>query len=188
MVQATLGSFLTSPPLSDQLPIPILLDRVCASLGYDEGASARLRERANAFFDEQLFFSARALLMAATEALLRDNALIVLWPAVRDLQRRTGLGQAAVVGSVRPNAVVAQPNRTAYENHWQETLGNDAATLVLRDDGRSFDCTTCGTNCLLRSKMDLTRHSQGPTHKVKVLQAQELVPKSSVRKAKAEGR
>lgn len=111
-----------SAELADQ-PLADLLDRICKQLGFDEAASARLRERTNAFFDEQLFLSTRALLMAATDALLRDHGLIVLWPAVRDLQRRTGLGQAVVVvGSVGPNPVpvLAQPNRTAYERHWSE--------------------------------------------------------------------
>lgn len=144
-----------------------ILQQVCAFLDYDPSAPAKLIARANAFAEANLLFTTKALLMSAKEELLKSANLVVLWSFIQDLKLRTGVAPPSSSTHAAPALAPApspSPNKALadrYQQHWV-SLGNTADTIVVQLS--SFDCILCLKNCLLRSKTDLSRHSQGPTH------------------------
>lgn len=146
----------------DTEPLPSLLSQICRFLDFDASATQKLTTRANEFFEEQFFFTTKALLGSATEELLKQANLSVLWRYIQDLQRRTGIAPSATSALALSSAVSLNKALVdQYVSHWVG-LGNPTDSVVIQQ--HAFDCIICAKNCLLRSKGDLTRHSNGPSH------------------------
>ena len=63
-----------------------LLDDVCRMLKYDDDGAGKLKDKANAFFEEETLLTTLAVLQTVTEPMLVQAKLRVLWPYVINLQ------------------------------------------------------------------------------------------------------
>jgi hypothetical protein len=72
-------------------PLSSILTQICAFLEFDSVASEKLTTQANKFFGDNFFFTTKALLMCATDELLKSAGLMILWPFIKDLQDKTGI-------------------------------------------------------------------------------------------------
>jgi len=132
------------------------LTEVCDFLHYyDEGATEKVKAKANDWFDEENLHSLIALLQVATEQMLMEAKLKFLWIYVKDLQGKSGYAPP-VIASATAIAVAEKKKdlkplsadqltkrKAACLEEWLKHEGNTEEMLEFSDDDNLFACTAC---------------------------------------------
>ena len=144
---------------------------ICRFLNFDEAASAKLKQKAAAFFADESLLSPLAVAQTVTLEMLDSAKLRVLWVYIEDLKVKMGCATPCETESLTMSAKKAKATsqdklatrKEKLLNKW-ESLGNERETLVLSDALDHFRCTICTNTAswnALRGPSDLVRHCIG---------------------------
>jgi hypothetical protein len=112
---------------------------VCSSLGYKERESGVLKAKANEFFQQESFFTLKALIQTVTQSMLESAHLRVLWPYVKELQGPPELTERKQL--VRRKAL-QEMLRITFEKSWIDQ-GFNVKDLRLDQHCSWIDCLFC---------------------------------------------